>query len=29
MLHAAFVLLDLGKMALLLAAGHGLARRPF
>jgi hypothetical protein len=28
-LHASFVLLDLGKMALLLATGYTLARRPF
>ena len=29
LLHAAFVLLDLAKVALLLAAGHALARRAF
>jgi hypothetical protein len=29
MLHGAFLLLDLGKAGLLLAAGHLLARRPF
>ena len=28
LLHACFLLLDLGKVALLLAAGHALARRP-
>lgn len=28
-LHAAFLLLDVGKAALLLAAGHALTRRPF
>jgi hypothetical protein len=29
LLHACFLLLDVGKMALLFAAGHALARRPF
>ena len=29
LLHATFLLLDAGKAALLLAAGHALARRPF
>ena len=29
LLHGAFLLLDVGKMALLLASGYSLAQRPF